>query len=137
MKPQPPDILTPGFSACFFLDEGGEAHESFSEGPEDEHRSAVGDLGGGENACDTRTPDAGRHRRGSDRELPEGAAEGGAGVKAKVVREPGIYLRGSVWWIRYRGPRPDGSWDLIRESSGSGDCRVAAKLRNDRVREAR
>ena len=39
---------------------------------------------------------------------------------------PGVYLRGETWWIRYRGPRPDGSWGLIRESSGSSDARAAA-----------
>ena len=48
----------------------------------------------------------------------------------------GLYLRGSVWWIKYRGPRPGGSWGVIRESSGSSDPKAAGKLRDDRVREA-
>lgn len=49
----------------------------------------------------------------------------------------GIYLRGSTWWIRYRGPRADGSWGRIRESSGSSDRKTAVTLRDERVREAR
>jgi integrase len=50
---------------------------------------------------------------------------------------PGLYLRGVIWWIAYTGPRPDGSWGLIRESSGSVDPDAAAKLRDDRIREAK
>jgi integrase len=53
------------------------------------------------------------------------------------VKNTGIYLRGMTWWLRYRGPRPDGSWGVIRESSGSSDPRVASKMRDDRVREAK
>ena len=49
----------------------------------------------------------------------------------------GVYLRGSTWWIKYRGPRPDGSWGRIRESAETSDRRVAEKLREDRVRESR
>ncbi len=49
----------------------------------------------------------------------------------------GLYLRGDVWWIKYRGPRSDGSWGRIRESSGSSDPRAAAKLREERGREAK
>jgi integrase len=49
----------------------------------------------------------------------------------------GIYLRGATWWIRYRGPRPDGSWGVIRESSGGSDPKAAARLRDERIREAR
>ena len=49
----------------------------------------------------------------------------------------GLYLRGNVWWITYCGPRPDGSWGQIRESSGSSDPEAAVKLRDERVREAR
>jgi hypothetical protein len=51
--------------------------------------------------------------------------------------ERGLYRRGGIWWIRYRGLRPDGSRGQIRESSESAEARVAAKLRNDRIREAR
>ncbi len=55
----------------------------------------------------------------------------------KSEQSPGLYLRGSTWWIRYRGPRPDGSWGVIRESSGGSDPRAAARLRDERIREAR
>jgi integrase len=56
-------------------------------------------------------------------------------VRSKDVA--GLYLRGTTWWIRYRGPLPDGSWGRIRESSGSSDRRAAEKFRDERIREAR
>ncbi len=46
----------------------------------------------------------------------------------------GLYQRGRVWWITYCGPRPDGSWGQIRESSESSDPAVAVKLRDERLR---
>jgi integrase len=49
----------------------------------------------------------------------------------------GVYLRGETYWLRYRGPRPDGSWGVIRESSGGSDPKAAARLRDERIREAR
>ncbi len=44
--------------------------------------------------------------------------------------QTGLYLRGATWWIRYRDP----AGKEIRESSGSGDAKVARKLRETRVR---
>jgi integrase len=52
-------------------------------------------------------------------------------------RKPGVYLRGSVWWIKYPGPLPSGEWGMIRESSGSSNQKEAESLRDRRVREAR
>jgi integrase len=48
-------------------------------------------------------------------------------------RTPGLYLRGRVWWIRYCGPRRDGSWGEIRESADTEDKRKAEKHRKDRL----
>jgi integrase len=50
----------------------------------------------------------------------------------------GVFNRGGVWWIRYCGPRPDGSWGLIRESAGKDATeKQAIDLRENRVREAK
>lgn len=45
-----------------------------------------------------------------------------------------VYLRGATCWIRYSGPRPDGSWGQIRESAKTGDVEKAKKLLRDRLR---
>ena len=46
----------------------------------------------------------------------------------------GVYLRGSTWWIRYSGPRLNGTWGEIRESAGESATRQKAeKLRKERV----
>ncbi len=49
---------------------------------------------------------------------------------------PGVYLRGKTWWIRYRGPRPDGSWGDVRQSAKTQDRERAAKLLKKKNREA-
>lgn len=48
---------------------------------------------------------------------------------------PGIFQRGRLWWISYCGPREDGSWGEIRESSKSGQKKAAVELRKKRLRE--
>ncbi|MGH9364340.1 MAG: hypothetical protein ACRD1B_03620 [Thermoanaerobaculia bacterium] len=60
-------------------------------------------------------------------------------MDAKKADLTGIYLRkgGKTLWIHYRGPRPDESWDLIRQSSGTTNPTAAAKVRAGRVREAK
>jgi integrase len=50
--------------------------------------------------------------------------------------EEGLYLRGSTYWIRYRGPRPDGSWGDVRQSAKRSDPKIAAKLLDRKRRES-
>jgi integrase len=47
----------------------------------------------------------------------------------------GVFLRGRRWWISYSGPRADGSWGELFESSGSEDQQDAVRLRKKRVRQ--
>src|SRR5689334_4529400 len=55
------------------------------------------------------------------------------------MREPeaegarGLYLRGRTWWLRYCGPRRDGTWGEIRESAETDDRKKAEKLRRERL----
>jgi integrase len=53
-------------------------------------------------------------------------------TKRKPGNEGGVYLRGETWWIRYCGPRRDGTWGEIRESAA--DTRAKAeKVRKERL----
>jgi integrase len=52
------------------------------------------------------------------------------------MSDDGLYLRGRTWWIRYRGPRPDGSWGDVRQSAKTGDEKKARKLLDRKRREA-
>jgi hypothetical protein len=55
------------------------------------------------------------------------------------VLEPGaatgVYLRGNTFWIRYHGPRRDGTWGQICESAKTRDPEAARRLREIRLRE--
>jgi hypothetical protein len=47
----------------------------------------------------------------------------------------GVYRRGRTFWIRYHGPRRDGSWGQICESAKTDDPEAARQLRNLRLHE--
>ena len=47
----------------------------------------------------------------------------------------GIYLRGKTYWIRYHGPRRNGSWGQICESARTSDPEEARRLRERRLHE--
>ena len=47
----------------------------------------------------------------------------------------GVYRRGRTFWIRYHGPRRDGSWGQICESAKTADLDEALRLRESRLRE--
>lgn len=47
----------------------------------------------------------------------------------------GVYLRGKTFWIRYHGPRRNGSWGQICESAKTSDPEAARRLRNLRLHE--
>lgn len=47
----------------------------------------------------------------------------------------GIYLRGKTFWIRYHGPRRNGTWGQICESARTSDPEEARRLREHRLHE--
>ena len=47
----------------------------------------------------------------------------------------GVYRRGKTYWIRYHGPRRDGTWGQICESARTTDPEVARRLREARLHE--
>ncbi|HEY4231007.1 MAG TPA: hypothetical protein VGO79_12620 [Thermoanaerobaculia bacterium] len=47
----------------------------------------------------------------------------------------GIYLRGKTFWIRYHGPRRNGSWGQICESARTSSPEEARRLREHRLHE--
>ncbi|HEY2798357.1 MAG TPA: hypothetical protein VGK26_10760 [Thermoanaerobaculia bacterium] len=47
----------------------------------------------------------------------------------------GIYLRGKTFWIRYHGPRRNGTWGQICESARTSDPDEARRLRERRLHE--
>jgi hypothetical protein len=47
----------------------------------------------------------------------------------------GIYLRGKTFWIRYHGPRRNGSWGQICESARTSNPEEARRLREHRLHE--
>ena len=47
----------------------------------------------------------------------------------------GIYLRGKTFWIRYHGPRRNGTWGQICESARTSDPEEARRLRERRLHE--
>jgi hypothetical protein len=47
----------------------------------------------------------------------------------------GVYLRGKTFWIRYHGPRRNGTWGQICESAKTTDPEVARVLRERRLHE--
>lgn len=47
----------------------------------------------------------------------------------------GVFRRGAFWWISYSGPREDGTWGEIRESSKTAVRKAAVELREKRLRQ--
>jgi hypothetical protein len=57
------------------------------------------------------------------------------GSPAADVSATGVYLRGKTYWIRYHGPRRDGSWGQICESARTTEIDEARRLREIRLHE--
>jgi integrase len=55
-------------------------------------------------------------------------------AKMEAEKMEGVYQRGDTYWIRYSGPRPDGTWGQIRESAKTRDSEKAKKLLRNRLR---
>jgi hypothetical protein len=47
----------------------------------------------------------------------------------------GVYRRGRTFWIRYHGPRRNGTWGQICESAKTSDPEAARRLREVRLQE--
>lgn len=47
----------------------------------------------------------------------------------------GVYRRGATLWIRYHGPRRDGTWGQICESARTADPQAARRLRETRLQQ--
>ena len=54
---------------------------------------------------------------------------------AENLAGTGVYLRGKTFWIRYHGPRRNGSWGQICESAKTSDPEQARRLRDLRLHE--
>ncbi len=58
-----------------------------------------------------------------------------ASATADHLAGTGIYLRGKTFWIRYHGPRRNGTWGQICESARTSDPEEARRLRERRLHE--
>jgi len=62
------------------------------------------------------------------------AAERASSVSPPPVTT-GVYRRGGTFWIRYHGPRRNGTWGQICESARTRDPEEARRLRQTRLEE--